>query len=278
MERFAPVRDPNAPPPEPRIIGTGFVVREDGIIATNDHVIRAFGNAVQPPGRPGQEWPVYARVLQRTEAGILEIPVDLLGIIPITIKHRGVHYAKEKPDIALVQIDAGNLPPLKIDPKPVLEGVEVATAGYPMGTDALVAPGWFQQAGPTLQRGIVSAVFPFACPSPEGFAVNIMIQGGASGSPVFYTDSGAVAGVLYASLFDVGRTAKGDLYRSPTNISYVVPSHYLKRTLDILPISGVGPVPKPSRSLEQLIAKGEVLDKLRDAPKVSIIKAVVPPS
>jgi hypothetical protein len=109
--------------------------------------------------------------------------------------------------------------------------MEIATAGFPMGTDALSAPGWIHQMTPTLQRGIVSAVLPFTCNTPHGFAINVMTQGGASGSPVFYPNTGEVAGVLYGGLFDIGLTKGKDLYKVPTNISYVVPSHYIKRIL-----------------------------------------------
>ena len=109
--------------------------------------------------------------------------------------------------------------------------MEVATAGYPMGTVALRAPGWIHQMTPTLQRGIVSAILPFACDTPHGIAINVMTQGGASDSLVFYPNTGEVAGVLYGGLFDIGFTKGKEFYKVPTNISYVVPSHYIKRIL-----------------------------------------------
>jgi hypothetical protein len=59
-----------------------------------------------------------------------------------------------------------------------------------------------------------------------------MTQGGASGSPVFSNDSGAVVGVLYGGLRDFHVTKRRDLVAVPTNISYVVPSHYIEHALD----------------------------------------------
>jgi hypothetical protein len=42
----------------PPIFGTGFVVHEDGLIATNDHVISCFPKIPQPDGY--KDWPVAA--------------------------------------------------------------------------------------------------------------------------------------------------------------------------------------------------------------------------
>src|SRR5260370_8790405 len=90
----------------------------------------------------------------------------------------------------------------------------------------LTAPGWIHQVTPTLQRGIISAVLPFTCTTPHAYAINVMVQGGASGSPVFLSESGEVIGVLYAGLNDPRVTLlTPDLYTVPTNIRYVVPSH-----------------------------------------------------
>src|ERR1035437_9512661 len=51
--KYIPVFDKGAPPPHfPVILGTVFVVREDGVIATNAHVVRAFQNAFRPPDAP----------------------------------------------------------------------------------------------------------------------------------------------------------------------------------------------------------------------------------
>ncbi len=102
-----------------------------------------------------------------------------------------------------------------------------------MGTDALTAPGWLHQVAPTLQKGIISAVLPFVCPTPHAYSVNIMTQGGASGSPVFLSETGAVVGVLYGALQNFQSSLRGeDIYKVPTNISYVVPSHYIIHALN----------------------------------------------
>lgn len=48
------------------------------------------------------------------------------------------------------------------------------------------------------RRGIVSTVLPCACADPHGFSVDILSEGGASGSPIFRTDDPRVIGILHA--------------------------------------------------------------------------------
>jgi S1-C subfamily serine protease len=237
VAKYVPVYDEKSgPPPFPPILGTGFVVREDGVLATNAHVVRAFKRIQIPGDAPKDDWPVRALMFKLIDQGMVEIPLEILGVAMIGEFSTGPAYygPRKGPDLAFVHVKARGLPAVQIDARSVIdEGTEVATAGFPMGTDALMAPGWIHQLTPTLQRGIVSAVLPFPCPTPHAYSVNVMAQGGASGSPVFLSETGAVVGVLYAGLNDYSLTLKNkDLHRVPTNISYVVPSHYLLKSLD----------------------------------------------
>jgi len=197
-------------------------------------------------------------MLKLTDKGMLEIPLEILGAVglrQIIPKDAPYYGPPNGPDLAFFHVKARGLTAVSLDSAAMIEeGAEVATAGFPMGTDALTAPGWIHQMTPTLQRGIISAVLPFVCPTPHAYAVNVMVQGGASGSPVFLSDSGAVIGVLYAGLND-GRVAVRNNaapgvqtvvpelipYTVPTNISYVVPSHYIRTALGCLPASITSP-------------------------------------
>src|SRR5262249_33252305 len=126
------------PPLFPWIIGTGFVVDSNGIVATNAHVVRALGKAPRPPDFPPDKWPVRAMLFHLTEAGQLEIELEVVAVSGITDFNIGKAYygPKEGPDIGFVFVKAKGLAPLQIDDETeIVEGIEVATAGFPMGTD-----------------------------------------------------------------------------------------------------------------------------------------------
>lgn len=251
------------PPLFPPIIGTGFIVAESGIVCTNDHVVRAFKKAFRPPGLPDADWGVYALMLYMTEAGQLEIPLEVIGVGVVgEFKAGPAYYGPPKPDVAFVHVRARGLPALEISNEDhVVEGTELATAGYPMGTDALTAPGYVHQITPTLQRGIVSAVLPFECEKPHAFTINVMTQGGASGSPVFDPETGRVAGVLYAGLNDIGVTEAKDLYRVPTNISYVVPAHLLRIGFADF-VKNAPPHEPDMQTIDEMVAKAQLVNIL----------------
>jgi len=93
------------------------VVRSDGVIATNAHVVDAFGKVFRPPDTPQDEWPIHALLFKRTEQGMIEIPLNILGVVKISkFEHAKVYYSpKAGPDIAFVHVKAKGLPEVKID-------------------------------------------------------------------------------------------------------------------------------------------------------------------
>src|SRR5471030_2518616 len=102
--------------------------------------------------------------------------------------------------------------------------MDVATAGFPLGDLPMTMFGnKINQLMPLLRRGVVSSVFPFTgVPQPHGFTIDIMQQGGSSGSPIFRCDAPVVVGMMSASLTQL-MTARGEsaeiALRLPTNIS-----------------------------------------------------------
>lgn len=278
--KYIPIWEKDQPRPEfPPIIGTGFVISENGLICTNDHVARAFWRIHKPPDVPKEDWGVHAMLLKLTPEGMIEIPLEIAKVLLITkYVPAGVYYGGERPDLAIVQVKTRGLLPVDIDFQMIpQEGTELATAGFPMGTDALTAPGWLHQITPTLQRGIVSGILPFACENPHAFTINVMTQGGASGSPVFCPETAKVVGALYAGLQDRGITLKSeDYYHVPTNISYVVPAYYLEGLLpDIRSYGMLDPGQYPT--LDDLIAEKGLEKRVEFHPQATQRRAVQEP-
>jgi len=279
VPKFHPVYNPNETPPEfPPIFGTGFLV-DEGIVVTNDHVVKIIPKLPKPPDCPPDIWPVECLLWYFIpEKGLATISLEVIGVFGITKMETGdAYYGPLKPDFAFVHVKMKGLPKanIKYDLKEIKEGQEIATAGFPMGTETLMAPGYLHQLTPTLQKGIISAVLPFECELPHAIMINVMVQGGASGSPVFLPNTGDVIGVLYASLEETRKTKSGlpnnirtnagkmepsihsHFLPAPTNISYVVPAHYIEKMLQQIKEDSNMELPDNTLTLEEYIKNTE---------------------
>jgi S1-C subfamily serine protease len=194
------------PPSFPPLIGTGFIADERGIVITNRHVAEALRALPRAPdtNEPGAFALVFSEVIRHEQGdyGIGAAFVELIRYDLLTqfSVENGEYYGEAVPDLAFIQLNIRDVPALRLATAPwsIRIGTSVATAGFPLGTDPLVVYGGVNQITPFLRHGIVSSLLPFPCPTPHGFTVDIMSQGGASGSPIFRTDDGAVVGVLHA--------------------------------------------------------------------------------
>lgn len=275
VQKYHPLYDDKPKLPKfPRILGTGFVVREDGVIATNAHIVKLFNRVYKPQNVPKEDWPVYAILFKIIAEGMLEVPLNVLGVYKLSFTPDKVYYGpKEGPDLAFVQLNVKGLSTVNIDSSTLVEeGTEVATAGFPMGTDMLTAPGWLHQITPTLQRGIISAVHPYAAGTPHSYSVNIMVQGGASGSPVFECKTGKVIGMVSGAIYDRLPLVKNFSYRVPTNIGYVVPSHYIAHFLDQLSRDGSLRLPTDAETLAQMLENRKKVSALKEEEDKWIIR------
>jgi hypothetical protein len=75
------------------------------------------------------------------------------------------------------------------------------------------------QVSPFARRGIISSVLPCPCADPHGFSVDILSEGGASGSPIARADDPRVIGILHAGY-------------PGAPITYGVPGHLLQLGLE----------------------------------------------
>jgi len=215
----------NRPPTFPEIIGTGFVVDSRGIVATNRHVVDALRQL--PPYPQTGKSSAFAIVWSEIESKGAEhhlgtLFVDIKGYSVLErFTSVGPFYGEEIPDLAFVQLAVQELPTLEFETEPntLKVGMPIATAGFPMGTDALLVYQKITQITPLLRHGIVSSLFPFPCPNPHGFTIDSMSQPGASGSPIFLVDSPKVVGILHACF-------------PGTNITIAVPASILASGLE----------------------------------------------
>jgi len=174
------------------IFATGFVVDPCGIVVTNRHVIEAIPTM---PTNPKTGKPAVAAIL--FHYGQTEEGKDYVRWVPIPLKSytivEGFHsagrwFGEKTPDIGFAQLTLQGLPAVRLSTEDfyLKIGMPVATAGFPMGDMPLTIMKGLNQMTPFVRRGIVSSVFPFPIAQPHGFTIDIIQQGGSSGSPVFY--------------------------------------------------------------------------------------------
>jgi len=90
------------------------------------------------------------------------------------------------------------------------------------------------QVSQFIRHGIVSSVFPFPSPLPHGFTVDLMQQGGSSGSPIFNCSSSTVVGMMSSGVIEwkMAQSEQATLaYSLNTNISIAESSHVIRAAL-----------------------------------------------
>jgi len=207
--------------------GTGFVIGDGTLIATNDHVLPGTLNterseqiAILLPGKAAEEGArasVYVRAA------------------------RAVGRDAEH-DIAILKIEGAPLAPLSLgESTSVREGRSVYFTGFPIGS--------VLGAHAATHRALVAAITPIAIPQGNASQLNaatmrrlaagtfpvFQLDGtaypGNSGSPVYEAGSGSVIGVINMVL---ARATKESLLSQPSGITYAVPVEYLRALLATL--------------------------------------------
>ena len=199
--------------------GTGFVVGDGTLIATNNHVLPTI---LDPAAR---EVVAIAIPLPGGEAVIREA----------TLLARDADH-----DVALLRLAGPPLPALRIgDSTQVHEGQNYAFTGFPIGS----VIGLF----PTTHRALISAITPVALAQPTArsldpaliaklradrfsiFQLDATAYPGNSGSPMFDPETGDVIGIVNSTFVKSG---KESALSQPSGISYAIPTAFLARLID----------------------------------------------
>jgi hypothetical protein len=209
------------------VFGTGFII-DDSIIATNAHVARMFSEV----RKQGNDVAAIAFIRKRHAISPVILNISNSCIVKNVVP-QSFYYGPPAPDLAIVLAQHKGLSrfALKLKEDAVPEGTHIGTAGFPMGPEMLHLEGRLDHASPTLQAGVISASLPFPECLPHGYLINVMAQGGASGSPVFLSDTGEVIGVSYARHLEQVQIGQAGPQVWPTNFSYVVPAYMVMQLL-----------------------------------------------
>lgn len=199
--------------------GTGFIVGDGRLVATNSHVIPESGD---PSGTQDT-----LMVLSRQGTETKGIAVQLVS--------RDAEH-----DLALLRFNGSPLPALIIGSSDVVrEGQAVAFSGFPIGG----ALGF----SPVTHRGIVASITPVSLPSGNAsqlkdksirslragafpiFQLDATAYPGNSGGPLFDPATGEVLGVINMVFI---KSTKESMLEKPSGISYAIPAKHLLQLLE----------------------------------------------
>ncbi len=201
--------------------GTGFVVGDGTLVATNAHVVPEVLDSASG------------------EALVIQVLSSRAGPQQRVVKT----VANDKShDLALLRIGGAPLPALVLQTGgPVREGESAAFTGFPIGNVLGLSP--------VTHRAIISSITPIALPSATANQLNekvikrlksgtfeiYQLDGtaypGNSGGPLFETERGEVIGII--NMVFVKGTKESTLTQ-PSGISFAVPVLYLQELLKSL--------------------------------------------
>jgi S1-C subfamily serine protease len=240
----------------PHIFGTGFTVDADGVVITNRHVVEAFGQLPKHPETRELALGTLMFLPGANDKSWQMLNVDVTNWCVLgEFQSSDRWYGNTVPDLGFVQLGVREVPFLQLATEDffVRIGMAIATIGFPMGTLPLTALGTLNQVTPFLRHGIVSSVYPFPTAHPHGFTIDIMQQGGSSGSPIFRIADGSVIGMMSSGVIErkMAQSEQASLvYTVNTNISIAEPSGIIQTALDELRKH----MPKPDPSVLTLAA------------------------
>ena len=198
--------------------GTGFIVGNGNLVATNAHVV--------------------PEILE-SDSGETLVVQSLSGPAGPDQRPAKTEVIDKSHDLILLRIEGAPLPAMVIQTgKAVREGQSVAFTGFPIGGVLGLSP--------VTHRGIISAITPIALPGATASQLNekvikrlksgpfevYQLDGtaypGNSGGPLFEMEKGEVIGIINM-VFVKG--TKESVLTQPSGISFAVPALYLQELL-----------------------------------------------
>jgi S1-C subfamily serine protease len=205
--------------PQFSFAGTGFVVGDGLLVATNHHVV--------PKTSSGEHGDAVAVAVPAADSTVQ------VRLARLTASDAGS-------DLALLRIAGTPLPALALgDAQAVREGEWYLFTGFPIGS----VLGLF----PVTHRAMIAAVTPIAIPAARAdqldarvarrlnagsfpvFQLDATAYPGNSGSPVYHPESGAVIGIVNSVFVKGTREAA---FSQPSGITYAIPARKLIELLD----------------------------------------------
>lgn len=202
--------------PPAKLMGTGFVIGDGTLVATNAHVV-----------------PEIVAVEE------MESIMVFVGRGRHPQKRRARQVAMDlKHDLAILKIEGAPLPALILgDSEAVREGESIAFTGFPIGAVLGLYP--------ATHHGLVSVISPIVLPAQSGrelsigmikrlrdpfdiFQLDATAYPGNSGSPLYLPKTGRVVGVLNMVFI---KETKESVLEKPSGISYAIPIKHLKALL-----------------------------------------------
>ena len=202
-------------PVDQRVVGSGFNVDPTGIVVTAFHVVEPFIRSQRLP-----------------------VAVFCLGLRPdgrLYFSYVPLVYGRRVDDLDVIVCRTLNtaatvLPTLSVAAREdVTEGTSIATCGYPLG---LALEEESRNLSSTFQRGIVACVLPY--PTSElkyrsMYTLDMTVNRGNSGGPVFVEDDGTVIAIIHTttrdmdSVKDSRETSAGLYYKLPAGLANAIP-------------------------------------------------------
>lgn len=198
--------------------GTGFVVGDGSLVATNAHVL---------PEKIDHA---------NNEVLVVGLPATRGVMVPRAAK---LLHLDESHDLAVLSMTGDKLKPMKLgDAARVREGETYFFTGYPLGEGL----GLF----PATHRALVAAIAPVSLPLPNArqldpkvvkrlraeafpiFQLDATAYPGNSGSPLFNPDNGEVIGIV--NMVFVKGTKEAAI-TAPSGIAYAIPVYFLQKLL-----------------------------------------------